>query len=63
MKTKYRLTPQFSVNAENGFPEINYMLEEKKGLLGRWTGVQMFVTKDEAERELKVRTLTSRSGR
>lgn len=63
MKTKYRLTPQFSVNAENGFPEINYMLEEKKGLLGRWTGVQMFVTKAEAEEEIAIRKILPRSGR
>lgn len=59
MKTKYRLTPQFSVNAENGRPEINYMLEEKKGLLGRWTGVQMFVTREEAAEEMRVRQLTT----
>lgn len=53
MKTKYRIKPVFSVNAEKGFPEINYMVEKKEGIFGRWTGVRMFVTELRAQKEIE----------
>lgn len=53
MRTKYRITRQFSLNAENGFPETNFMVEKKEGLFGKWTGVRMFVTEIRALKHIE----------
>lgn len=49
MMTKYRITPQFSRNGFTGAPETNYMLEKR--VWGRWEGVQMFITEEDAWEE------------
>jgi hypothetical protein len=49
MMTKYRITPQFSLNGFTGTPETNYMLEKR--VWGRWEGVQMYITAEEAEEQ------------
>lgn len=46
---KYRVSRVFSINHETGFPQINYMLQQKK-FLQRWDDVQMYVKEAEAER-------------
>ena len=46
---KYRIARVFSVNAETGFPETNYMLQAK-AFLKPWRDVQMFVLEQDAEK-------------
>lgn len=55
---KYRITKQYSLDAMTGIPQSNYMVESKKNLFSPWLGVQMFVTRKEAEEEIKVRRLS-----
>ena len=51
---KYRIARVFSVNPETGFPENNYMLQEKR-FLKPWRDVQMFVLEQDAEKAKEIR--------
>lgn len=50
---KYRIKNVFSLNADTGKPETNYMLQKR--VFGRWEGVRQYVNRFEAESEKKRR--------
>ena len=46
---QYRVSREFSADAVTGFPEINFMVERKDGLIfGKWKALRMFTTQEEA---------------
>lgn len=52
MRTKYRITPLYSLNAMTSVPETNYMLEKR--VWGKWEGVQMYITHEQAEDNMHI---------